>query len=105
MIDPIEPFINECSAPQFAIAIRALRTKGSRTMNKQKAPEGAQCFSGGFGLRHGVGIHRQLDDVAFDGTDIFRVDVVGGGLGSSDEALERSGCGNCAVVADASGGG
>ena len=29
-----------------------------------------------FLLGHGVGIHRQLDDVTLDGTDIFRVDVV-----------------------------
>lgn len=32
--------------------------------------------SGGFRLRYGVGIHRQLDDIAFDGTDIFRIDIV-----------------------------
>lgn len=44
MIDLIEPVVNDSSAPQFAIAIRALRTKGSRIVNKQKAPEGAQCF-------------------------------------------------------------
>lgn len=79
MIDPIEPFINECSAAQFAIAIRALRTKGSRTMNKQKAPAGAQCFRR---------LRSSVRRITFDGTDIFRVDVVGGGLGSSDGALE-----------------
>jgi hypothetical protein len=41
MTDLAEPVINESSASQFAIAIRALRTKRSRIVNKQKAPEGA----------------------------------------------------------------
>lgn len=40
MTDLAEPVINESSASQFAIAIRALRTKRSRIVNKQKAPEG-----------------------------------------------------------------
>ena len=44
LIDPVELSFKECALARFALAIRAWRTKRSRTVNKQKAPEGAQEF-------------------------------------------------------------